>query len=359
MSAQLNALIAQGGTGVMSPLERYNQGQNQAQAQQMNRLSMQNTRQTMDFNQQKMQQAKQDQQLKIIAPFMKSILSLPDHKQKAAYEKAKPMIEQASGQPIPLQFQDWNKEVGTAIMEAGELKLDKPKVSTALTKMNELIAGGMGKEKARGIAYKSIKTMIDPTSGDVVVIDVADPGTPEVLAEGNKLEKELEKKVTDFSKVIEKSGIGELDEVMSNVETMIAEIRKDDENADIPGFGATAGLADMFLTAQGKSLRQRVKTLFNQTLKDRSGAAVTAPELTRLKEEFGQGLIKTDEQLLDALNRFRGIIETHKLTLAAGYGDDVVGTWQDRSGLVLRKIKPKGQGKRYKTNPATGKLELQ
>jgi len=48
MSQQLNALIAQGGTGVKSPLERYNMGVKTTQDAQTNKLAMQNARQKND-----------------------------------------------------------------------------------------------------------------------------------------------------------------------------------------------------------------------------------------------------------------------------------------------------------------------
>lgn len=242
------------------------------------------------------------------------------------------------------------------------------KASAANKKMQELIDQGVDPTIAQGIGYGTLKVQTDPNSGDVMIVDTRQfgqdtaGGSPTVLKEGTKQEEKKAKKVESFSKEIEKSDIVVLDKTMSDVEELVATIRKDDPEADIPGYGATASIPDVLVSDEGKDLRQRVGTLFNMTLKDRSGAAVTSTELTRLKKEFGQGLIKTDQQLLNAIERFRGVIEAHKLTLAAGYDDDVVDVWQKRSGLTLREVsrektKKKGKVKRYRINPETGMLE--
>jgi hypothetical protein len=245
-------------------------------------------------------------------------------------------------------------------------KADVEKASAAQKKMNELIAQGIDPQIAQGIGYGTLTTEVDPTSGDVMIVDKRKFGKPsigetDIIRKGDRPQQKFDKKVESFSKEIEKSGIVDIESTITDVETMLNEITKDDPNADIPGFGVTAKLPDFAISEEGRMLRQRVATLFNMTLKDRSGAAVTPHEMKRLKEEFGQGLIKTDEQLLDALQRFRGVVDKHKLTLAAGFDDDVVGTWQSRSGMTLRDVtkKEKKAVKRYKVNPQTGKLELQ
>ena len=270
----------------------------------------------------------------------------------------------------------WIENIGDSYEKArpvlSKLRGEKETTSKSVSakKRDELIANGLDPNLAEGIAYGTMTTEVNPQTGDIVIVDKRKYGKgtvgerQDVLIEGNVQQKELDKKVERFSKEIEKSGVGGTESVLADIESKITEIRKDDKNADIPGFGATAKLPDFMLTEKGKQLRQRVATLFNTVLKDRSGAAVTSQELTRLKNEFGQGLIKTDDQLLDALDRFRNVLDEHKLTLAAGYDDDVVSTWQSRSNLTLRDIKEGdgGDGKktvvrRYAINPQTGKLE--
>ncbi len=318
----LNQLIAQGGTQIKSPIQRYIEAQQQMQKEQMNRLAIASTEQQM-----------------------------------AAYPAQQDLARRAKEEQIL---------TSQAARAAG------PKQTTSARKQAELEAQGIPTKLAQGIAYGVMKVTVDPTSGDVMITDLrqaapppagapqtqptTQPAQPTVLREGGREEREFDKRVTGFSKEIEKSDIVTLDKTMSNVEDLISIIRKDDPSADIPGFGATASIPDFAISSEGKELRQRVGTLFNTTLKDRSGAAVTSSELDRLKKEFGQGLIKTDQQLLNAIERFRGVIEAHKLTLAAGYDDDVVDTWQKRSGLTLREVK---KAKRYRMNPETGKLEAQ
>lgn len=393
MSDTINAMIMQGGRGVASPIERHLTARKENALAERNSIATDVLKQQLETGQTDAINSKQDREMKLSAAFLRNVTDETTYLQATSALKAKygissppkynpqqvaglishvygaakgtrrnalvdgktvPAIETETGQ---LRSPATNQAMPTATLSG----TGGARRSAAKIKMDELIAGGMPKETARAVAYGSKKVRIDPTTGDVITVDIAGNLEPEVISKGDKKQKELDKKVTDFSKGVEKSGIGETDAVMKEVEDAIMAIRKDDENADIPGFGLDASLPDFTLSSQGKSLRQRVKTLFNQTLKKRSGAAVTSSELSRLKEEFGQGLIKTDEQLLDSLNRFRGIIERHKLTLAAGYDDEVVDTWQSRSGLTLRKTGQKKNtvSKRYKLNPETGKLEAQ
>ncbi len=80
------------------------------------------------------------------------------------------------------------------------------------------------------------------------------------------------------------------------------------EMDNIPGFG----IVDQFtFTSEAKNARSAFSRLFNIVLKDRSGAAVTPPELERLKEEFNTGKFKTDQDLRNAYNRALKILKDH------------------------------------------------
>ena len=73
--------------------------------------------------------------------------------------------------------------------------------------------------------------------------------------------------------------------------------------------------------------RQAFEKLFNITLKDRSGAAVTNQELERLKKEYARGLWKTPEQIQKGLDQARSVITAHYLGIAAGFGKEALGQY--------------------------------
>lgn len=88
--------------------------------------------------------------------------------------------------------------------------------------------------------------------------------------------------------------------------------------------GPMSALPDRAVPKEARDARQDVQRLFNITLKQRSGAAVTNQELDRLKQEFGTGIIKTPDQLISAIGRMREIIENHYTGIAGGYGKDAL-----------------------------------
>ena len=92
---------------------------------------------------------------------------------------------------------------------------------------------------------------------------------------------------------------------------------------NIPGYGQTGMLPDYMLSYEGKSARSALGRLFNITLKDRSGAAVTEPELERLKQEFSTGKFKTDKDIRSAYNRALKILKNHTQSILASYPKEV------------------------------------
>lgn len=70
--------------------------------------------------------------------------------------------------------------------------------------------------------------------------------------------------------------------------------------------------------------KQDFQSLFNITLKDRSGSAVTNTELDRLKREFGAGVFTTPAQVKHAVERMREIVSKHYAGIAAGYGKEAL-----------------------------------
>lgn len=88
-------------------------------------------------------------------------------------------------------------------------------------------------------------------------------------------------------------------------------------------------IPDPAVSQDVRDARQDLAKLFNITLKDRSGAAVTNQELQRLKEEFGKGLLRQPQSLINAVGKARSIIEQHYQGIAAGYGKNVVDAYNE------------------------------
>jgi len=112
------------------------------------------------------------------------------------------------------------------------------------------------------------------------------------------------------------------------------------QEKDIPSFGAGA-LLQFFppaATKKGKDLRRSVAGLRNKLLKLRSGGAVTPDEGKRLAEELGEGLLKTDRDLLVGLRNVVNTLRGKMTNAEAGFDPLVVSTFADRGGITAAKF---------------------
>jgi hypothetical protein len=183
---------------------------------------------------------------------------------------------------------------------------------------------------------------------NAVLLDIA-PGDPSAF----RIVENASKGSNELAKGIEKAKVtdshGALDVIEDSMKKLLG-VSKDGKlnvgSADIPGFGLiVGGLNPIFLSAEGKILRQQVQALANIVLKDRSGAAVTTPEFERFKKEFGTGSsLKTEAELIEGLRLARIGLEKHKALLYAGSSNDSVRVYQGREGALLPKsnIFPEG-----------------
>jgi hypothetical protein len=241
---------------------------------------------------------------------------------------------------------------------------EEPSASTSHKKMMELLNQGVNPKVAQGIAYGAYRQVTDPSTGDVSLVDLRKAGgsippqeaeeATTILTKGTRKEEKFTANVTKLADDVVRTNVPQAESALGEIEGMVNIIRERGDT-DLPGFGLSAALPDIALSDEGKALRQRVSKLFNITLKDRSGAAVTSQELERLKREFGAGALKTDNQLLDALNIYRRELEDLKKTVAAGYSPDVVREFEARGGVRL--TQPTKENKRLKFNATTGRLE--
>lgn len=108
-----------------------------------------------------------------------------------------------------------------------------------------------------------------------------------------------ENKVKDYGKWISQSGIPELNQTLNEITAITS------RHKDLPGYGQTGWVPEFALSSEGKKLRSQIGNLFNVVLKDRSGAAVTDQELTRLKNEFLTNKWNTDEDIRTGLEQYK------------------------------------------------------
>ena len=221
-------------------------------------------------------------------------------------------------------------------------------ISNSLKKFRELVAQGVGEDAALDIAFDISKVITDPTSGDLIKFDPRDSSenNNKIVRKGTKQKELLETKVTDLSEALEKSDILEMSGIFNLIDKQILQTE-----GDIPGIGGTGKIPAILLSTEGLKNRQLLSQLQNITLKNRSGAAVTAPEFDRLKTELGTGVISGDREVRNALIRMKQLFDDHTKKVRAGYSDEVNALYDKRVNL------PAGGNLRLKYNSDTGEFE--
>jgi hypothetical protein len=120
-------------------------------------------------------------------------------------------------------------------------------------------------------------------------------------------------RVTDLSKTIEQTGMGELAQSVYDANELLSGYAR--EGKDIPGIGGgNIPLIGKYAGGEeGRRVRSTIQAVVNAVLKARSGGAVTPQEADRLNAELGVMLGGTDE---DLLNAWPGFIQRHNARLA-------------------------------------------
>jgi len=102
----INQLIARGGTGIKSPVQRYLETKEQMGREDQNRLVMASNRQGMDIQRQQMQiaqekqaMARRDDERKFMAGTLRTILDQPEAERPALYENAKELWQKQGISP--------------------------------------------------------------------------------------------------------------------------------------------------------------------------------------------------------------------------------------------------------------------
>ena len=172
-------------------------------------------------------------------------------------------------------------------------------------------------------------------------------GTQEMVGAVDEVEKILGGKLEDFDT---KNGL-----------------KKNGKNVDLPGVSIPLVGRTSFYDGDARNLNAAASRVFNATLKDRSGGAVTDNEMERLKREFNEGKYNTESEMIGAMQRYKRQLDVVMKNREAGYKPDVVKKYQDQGGRTSKGSanasesgKPQRiiqNGHEYILNPSTGKYE--
>lgn len=163
-------------------------------------------------------------------------------------------------------------------------------------------------------------------------------------------EKARLQKVQQLGTAFERANLPQTDSVIREAENAV-------KNNDVLEYlsGPKSSVPDWYAPDEVNKARQSIIKLFNITLKDRSGAAVTIQELERLKDEFGKGVFKKPEQLRTAVIKAREIVNDHYRGIAAGYGPEALKSYNENlkeSGGI-----PVLEGAKPSNVPAVGTVQ--
>jgi hypothetical protein len=134
-----------------------------------------------------------------------------------------------------------------------------------------------------------------------------------------------DKTVQQLGTALERANLPEADSVIRGVEDAL---KKTPTLAEYLS-GPKSMIPDAVLPLDIGTGRQAFQKLFNITLKNRSGAAVTVPEFERLKQEFATGVWKSPEQLKAGVEQARKIISDHYRSVSAGFGTDALNSYNE------------------------------
>lgn len=131
-------------------------------------------------------------------------------------------------------------------------------------------------------------------------------------------------------------------EITSGIAAINAELAPYIENEqNLPGVG---GLANILpgLTADARTMQDRLAKIRNIILKARSGGAVTPQEADRLLQEFSVRTLNTDEDFLRAWGDFTSAYETGIANIYAGYNDQTIDQYNQNLARQAEATGPEG-----------------
>jgi hypothetical protein len=102
----------------------------------------------------------------------------------------------------------------------------------------------------------------------------------------------------------------------------------------IPGVGRVT-----FHDSNARNLQSKFARIFNVELKDRSGAAVTNPEMARMREEFNAGRFNTETELISAVKAYKAAATQELQNREAAFRPQVKERYRSRGGQLTPDFK--------------------
>lgn len=208
-----------------------------------------------------------------------------------------------------------------------EIKLQTAKTAeeraAETARHNRVIEGLQAQNATLGAEFKRLNLNLQQQGLNIQRDKVAQAGNQQV-----------QKQVAQLGAALEKANLPEADAVIAKVEEVLSKAPQVAEYLS----GPKSVIPDMALPADITEGKQAFQKLFNITLKNRSGAAVTNQELERLKQEFGAGVFKTPQQLRNAVEQARNIINKHYASIASGFGKDALDAYNENAKAVGARV---------------------
>ena len=153
-----------------------------------------------------------------------------------------------------------------------------------------------------------------------------------------KMQAELAKRLGDPQNLV--AALNNIDDIVGfkvdeydPKEGTVGGKKKDLPGVSMPGIGRVS-----FFSRDARELQSAVAKVFNLELRDRSGAAVTIPELERLKIEFASGKFNSEPELIKALQNYKKILRNHLKNTEAGFKPEIVERYRERGGITSQDI---------------------
>ena len=167
-----------------------------------------------------------------------------------------------------------------------------------------------------------------------------------------KRDRQVEQDVHALSKDVAGTQelMGALDEVEQKLGSGIEAFKKDGsgnltrdgKKVDLPGVSLPLIGRVSAYSNSARELQSAASRVFNATLKDRSGGAVTDNELDRLRTEFNEGKYNTESELVDALQRYKRQTIAVLKNREAGFSPEVIDKYTYQGGRTSQTVPGSG-----------------
>jgi len=232
-------------------------------------------------------------------------------------------------QPGQSQLGAVASNIGAAIPQVVKTRLDIDKAENE--RLDQLAKLAKAREVKPGFtaATEDEKKRLEAAPGDIVLVK-RDPNDPNNILD-YKFESKQEDRIEKIRKSVNESKQLSTLTALDSVEDLIGKYVY--KGKDIPGVGPIGRYS---YGKDAKEVESTLASLQNIVLKDRSGAAVTVPELERLKKELSTSYYNTDEDLVKSLVRFREIVNQHLTSQLAGFKPEDVSAYIKSGGVEIK-----------------------